>query len=619
VRRLSGALTLGLAFAALLAGPGHAADGPKLTPIGKLSFPERGYLVDFPGKVAVAAHDVRVWENGRRIQHPSFVPARTSTQRFGIVLVIDASNSMRGPALRDAFGAARAFVLELGPGERIGLVTFNSRSRVVVAPEQERAAMTRALSRVPATSGGTRINDAVGRAIDLLRAQGVASGSVVLLSDGADTGSKTRIPELAARAREAHVRIFTIGLHSHSFESGSLRRLAEASRGAYSPATSSRQLQAIYRRIGSQLAGEYVLRYRSPARTGELVKLFLEVNGQGSSLVSYAAPRPADGVRPSLLNRFWSSSWSFAVVALVAASLLFGALLGLLRGGRSSLRERIAHFVTPDGTAQEGERRTVVSALVARTERSLERTRWWERFREELEIAEITVSPALIVLGSIGGTLVAALVLALVTPVFSVFAFAVPLGVRRVCRRRLCKVRDEFGEQLPETLQVLASALRAGHSFVGGLSVVVAASEGPMLREFRRVVADEQLGIPLEDSLRQVARRMDNADLEQIALVAELQRRTGGNMAEVLDRVVETVRGRFDLRRLVRTLTAQGRMARWIMTALPVILFAAVSVLNPGYEATLYESTGGQIALAVAALMVVAGSLAIKKIVEIKV
>jgi tight adherence protein B len=112
---------------------------------------------------------------------------------------------------------------------------------------------------------------------------------------------------------------------------------------------------------------------------------------------------------------------------------------------------------------------------------------------------------------------------------------------------------------------------------------------------------------------------MDNADLEQIALVAELQRRTGGNMAEVLDRVVETVRGRFDLRRLVRTLTAQGRMARWIMTALPVILFAAVSVLNPGYEATLYESTGGQIALAVAALMVVAGSLAIKKIVEIKV
>jgi tight adherence protein B len=618
VRRLTAVLTLGLALAALLVAQA-AAGGPKLAPIGKLTFPERGYLVDFPGKVAVGEDDVRVWENGRRIQDPSFVPARTTTQQFGVMLVIDASNSMRGRALRDAFAAARTFTSELGTGTQVGLVTFNSGSRVVVAPGHGRTTLTRALSRVPATSSGTRINDAVRRAVGLLRAQGVASGSVVLLSDGADTGSRTHASDLAVRVRDAHVRIFTIGLHSRSFESGSLRQLAAASGGAYSTASSSRQLQAIYRRIGSQLAGEYVLRYRSQARPGELVKLFLQISGQGSSLLSYTAPLPAEGVRPSLLNRFWFSSWSFVVVALLAASLLFAALLALLHGRRTSLRDRIAHFVARDETPEEEDRRTVVSALVARTERSLERTPWWARFQEELEIAEITVSPALIVLGSIVGTLLAVVLLALITPVFSVFALTVPLAVRGVCRHRLRKVRDEFAEQLPETLQVLASALRAGHSFVGGLSVVVADSEGPMLREFRQVVADEQLGVPLEDAMRQVARRMANADLEQIALVAELQRRTGGNMAEVLDRVVETVRGRFDLRRLVKTLTAQGRMARWIMTALPVILFAAVSVLNPGYEATLYESTGGQIALAVAGLMVVAGSLAIKKIVEIKV
>jgi tight adherence protein B len=617
VRRLSAALTFGLALAALFAG--HAAGGPKLTPIGKLTFPERGYLVDFSGNVAVNGNDVRVWENGRRIKDPSFVPAQASTQRFGVVLVIDASNSMRGRALRDAFAAARAFVSEFGAGERIGLVTFNSQSRVIVAPGEGRTALTRALSRVPATSNGTRINDAVGRAVDVLRVQGVATGSVVLLSDGADTGSKTRASDLAARARDARVRIFTIGLHSRSFQSGSLSRLAAVSGGSYSPANSSRQLQAIYRRIGSKLAGEYVLRYRSQARPGELVKLFLQISRQGSSLTSYTAPRPAEGARPALLDRFWSSSWSFAVVALLVASLFFAAVLALLRGGRSNLRERITQFVARDEAIKDGDRRTVVSTLVARTERSLERTRWWAGFREELEIAEITVSPALIVLGAIAGTLSAALLLALITPVFSVFALAVPLAVRGLCRHRLRKVHDEFGEQLSETLQVLASALRAGHSFVGSLSVVVADSEGPTLREFKRVVADEQLGVPLEDSLREVARRMANTDLEQIALVAELQRRTGGNMAEVLDRVVETVRGRFDLRRLVRTLTAQGRMARWIMTMLPVILFAAISVLNPSYEATLYESTGGQIALAVAALMVIAGSLAIKKIVDIKV
>jgi tight adherence protein B len=206
-----------------------------------------------------------------------------------------------------------------------------------------------------------------------------------------------------------------------------------------------------------------------------------------------------------------------------------------------------------------------------------------------------------------------------VAPVFALFALAVPLVARALCRRRLRKVRDAFADRLPETLQVLSSALRARHSFSASLSVVAADAEGPTRREFERIVADERLGVPLDVALMEVARRMDNPDLEQVALVAELQRQTGGNMAEVLDRVVETIRGRFDLRRLVTTLTAQGRMARWIVSLLPVFLFAVISVINPGYEATLYTSTGGQIALAVAALMVISGSFVIKRIVDIKV
>lgn len=617
--RLLAAVAFVLAVVAAVPGPGLAAIGPKLTPMPNLDHPERGYLVDVPGLVSLDEKDVVVRENGRRIQDPSFVPARASAHRFGVVLAVDASNSMRGRPLKDAFAAARAFVTELGSANRIGLVTFNSRPRVAVIPGQGRAALDRALRRAPATAGGTHIYDAVSEAVDLLRAQRVANGSIVLLSDGADTGSAMRAADLAARARDAHVRIFTIGLRSASFEFSSLRNLARTTGAAYSLASSSPELRASYRRIGSQLAGEYVLRYRSQARPGGVVQVFVEISGQGSSRSAYSAPRPSATARGSMLERFLSSSWSIAVVALLAASLLFAGALVLLRGSRPSLRERIGAFVTHEDGVEAAEPRTALSGLLARTERSFERTRWWARFREELEIAEITLSPAHIVLGSIVGTLVAGMLLALISPVFCLFALAVPLVARAICRRRLRKVRDQFGEQLPDTLQVLASALRAGHSLVGGLSVLATDTEGPTRREFRRVVTDEQLGVPLEDSLRQVARRMDNVDLEQIALLAELQRRTGGNMAEVLDRVVETVRGRFDLRRLVKTLTAQGRMARWIMTMLPIVLFAAISVLNPSYEALLYRSTGGQFALGVAALMVVAGSMAIKRIVEIKV
>jgi tight adherence protein B len=101
--------------------------------------------------------------------------------------------------------------------------------------------------------------------------------------------------------------------------------------------------------------------------------------------------------------------------------------------------------------------------------------------------------------------------------------------------------------------------------------------------------------------------------------VAALQRETGGNSAEVLDRVADTVRERAALRRLVRTLTAQGRMARWIVSALPVMLLVIITLLNPEYMSPLFHKTAGQIILAMAAIMVVSGSLVIRKIVDIKV
>jgi tight adherence protein B len=112
---------------------------------------------------------------------------------------------------------------------------------------------------------------------------------------------------------------------------------------------------------------------------------------------------------------------------------------------------------------------------------------------------------------------------------------------------------------------------------------------------------------------------MESKDLEQVALVAALQRETGGNTAEVLDRVTETMRDRMGLRRLVRGLTAQGRMSRWVLTAIPVVLLVLLTSINPRYMDPLYTTAVGRALLVVAATMVVAGSLVIKRIVNITV
>ena len=181
-------------------------------------------------------------------------------------------------------------------------------------------------------------------------------------------------------------------------------------------------------------------------------------------------------------------------------------------------------------------------------------------------------------------------------PLLGLFGLTTPLIARSVVRRKVKAVRDEFADQFPGSLQVLASALRAGHSFNGALGVVVDHAREPARAELARVLQDDRLGVLPEDAIRKLARRMANRDIEQVALLAELQRTSGGNSAEILDTVVGTIRERAEIRRLVRTLTAQGRMARWILTGAADLPGRVPLARPPDVMANFFSSRGGQVA-----------------------
>lgn len=244
---------------------------------------------------------------------------------------------------------------------------------------------------------------------------------------------------------------------------------------------------------------------------------------------------------------------------------------------------------------------------------------WLLKVERSLDIGDIDVSEGRLVLLTAAGTFVVCLVLAVMSPILLLLGLMTPLLVRAWVRRKVKGVRDEFADQLPANLQVLASAMRAGHSFSGALSVAVENAHEPSRRELRRAVNDDQLGISADEAIRRVADRMANRDLQQVALLSELQRTAGGNAAEVLDTVVETIRERADVRRLVRTLTAQGRMARWVLTGIPAFVALVLWLMQPALMRPLFFTTGGQIALVIAGVMVVMGSLVIQRIVDIEV
>jgi len=151
------------------------------------------------------------------------------------------------------------------------------------------------------------------------------------------------------------------------------------------------------------------------------------------------------------------------------------------------------------------------------------------------------------------------------------------------------------------------------------LAIVAEDAPEPSRRELRRVLSDEQLGVPLADALNSVTERMHSRDFEHVALVAALQRETGGNTAEVIDTVTETIRERLDLRRLVRTLTAQGRLAAWVVSLLPIVLLVFISIINSHYIHPLFHRTAGVVALGLGAVMLIAGFLVMRRIVDIDV
>lgn len=608
---------------------GAAADGGgiRLTPVPS-KFPWRSFAVTLPKEVALKPGLIRVRENGEPIDRVAVTPMGGATGGdFGAVLLIDASTSMRGPAIEGAIKAARAFAERRKPNQKLALASYNDTTRVLQRFTRDEKKINETLSTTPPVAYWTRMYDAIKDVVTLIRTEELQYSAIVLLSDGQELGSTATLEEATQAARERGVRIFTVALMSRFFDSTTLKSLAHRTGGEYFEASSPTALVGIYRRLGTQLANEYLLQYRSFAGPDEQVRVRVSVAAiDASGEATYRSPKlPVDVAVPkpierSIADEIVQSRLTMLLLTLLLAGMIAATMVMMLRPRTSGIRERLGAFVAVAQSSEKRQTTTLSEKLLSGTERSFKNTRWWARFKEELLIAEISMpAEQVILLTAISTLLLAWLLSILVSTIAAVLALLVPFLVRMFVNYRSERQRRAFAEQLPDNLQVLSSALRAGHSLIGALSVVVDDAPEPSRREFRRVVADEQLGVPLDEGFTNVARRMRNRDLEQVALVAGLQRETGANSAEVLDRVAETVRERAALRRLVRTLTAQGRMARWIVSALPVALLLIISVLNPEYMKPLISRSAGQLMLVFAAIMVISGSLVIKRIINIRI
>ena len=307
--------------------------------------------------------------------------------------------------------------------------------------------------------------------------------------------------------------------------------------------------------------------------------------------------------------------YAWAAVGTCIAAIFCAALAVLAPGPvRLPLERRRPGTASSAGALTEATEAatSLIHALLQRGGRSQLLTTMLERagVKTRLQDVVLLVVVAMVVSGAVGFVLVNALVGLLL-------AALVPVLARVVVGMLISRRERAFADQLDDSLQLMANSLRAGHSLQQGLAAVANEAEEPTSVEFARIINETRVGRQLGQALDEAARRMNSEDFVWVTQAIAINREVGGNLAEVLDGVSETIRERGAIRRQVKALAAEGKLSALVLMALPFGIAGFLMMSNPEYMAKFTESLAGYGMIAAAVVLLVVGGLWLRKTVQV--
>jgi tight adherence protein B len=330
------------------------------------------------------------------------------------------------------------------------------------------------------------------------------------------------------------------------------------------------------------------------------------------------------------------------VVAGVTALAIVVIALGIAMSGRSGISDRLERYASarPQGGGAAGASGSGgVAELIAQSQalaslnKAVEARDFWANIARDIARADLHLKPSEFLgiwAGSTIGVpvfmfLLSAFLPALRSPLVLLIGIVIGFFLPRLwlARRRNGRLAA-FNKQLPDTITLIANALRAGSSFLQAIELVVRETRPPISIEFARVIREVNLGLPFEQALENMVRRVRSDDLELMATAIAIQHQVGGNLAEILDSIAYTIRERIRIKGEIRTLTAQQRLSGYVVAGLPIGLAGFLFVAAPGFMEPMFDSRAsliglpaGVIVLAIVGVMMFIGFMIIRRIVDI--
>ncbi len=571
------------------------------------------------------ADSVQVAVEGREVDATVDTVTAGDIER-STMLVLDASNSMRrGGKFAAAKTAVDAFLKSAPEDVKIGLVAFAGKVSTTIEPTTDHASIESALETIT-LERGTSVYDGIQAGMDALGSDG--SRSILVLSDGADTGSNTTLEVLSRQAADAEVVVDVVSL-AEAARADELAGLAEATRGSVIPADPA-ALDTVFGQQADALSKQLLISFEPPAdvTADASVDVTLTSDGQtyhDSALVTLTGGGAGLDVVDSGQALVSKPVMLFGALALALG--LGGVLTTVITGAtdtRSGTERRLDDYFgadTPGGRRRGSSKKSDIrGSAVALTDKVVTadlETRISQRLTgagSALTAAEWILLHAGIAVGSaLVGFLFGGGFLAVLGLLLGVMLPWMYLKFRH--KRRLSK----FNANLAQSLGLMAGGLQAGLSLPQAVDTVVREGNEPIAGEFKRALIEQRLGIEITDALEGVGERMESQDFAWVVMAIRIQREVGGNLAEILHTVSDTLREREYLRRQVKALSAEGRMSAWLLGALPVGMFGYMMIANRDYVEPLYTTGVGWAILAAAAFLLGLGSFMMAKMVKVEV